>query len=129
MGPKACVILGGLLGAIGVAAGALGAHALETHLSAEQLHTYEVAVRYQIYHAVMLVATGLLLAQHPSLAGRVAAWAFLVAILLFSGGIYGWIFSQWRPLVHVVPVGGVAFVVGWLALAGAGWSVVSRQAS
>lgn len=111
---------------MGVAAGALGAHALEVRLSTEQLETYQVAVRYQLFHAVALVLTGVLLAQYPSNAGRIAAWAFLIGILLFSGCLYGWLFSQWRPLVHVVPIGGIALIVGWIALAIAGWSLPAR---
>lgn len=126
MGPRACIVLGGLLGAVGVAAGALGAHALETRLAAEQLATYEVAVRYQIFHALALTLAGVLLAAHPSAAAQVAAWAWLVGILLFSGCIYGWLFTQWKPLVHLVPVGGVSFIVGWIALAVAGWSATAR---
>jgi uncharacterized membrane protein YgdD (TMEM256/DUF423 family) len=126
MEPKTCILLGGIFGAIGVAAGALGAHALQTRLPAEQLATYEVAVRYQLFHALALVIVGVLLATYPSAAGQVAAWAWLVGILLFSGCIYGWIFSGWRPLVHLVPIGGVSFIVGWIALTVAGWSAAAR---
>ncbi|NLY02543.1 MAG: DUF423 domain-containing protein [Rhodopirellula sp.] len=126
MNPRTCVLSGGILGAVGVAAGALGAHALEVRLSTEQLETYQVAVRYQVFHALALVLTGTLLAQHPLKAGRIAAWAFLIGILLFSGCLYGWLFSQWRPLVHVVPIGGIALIVGWIALAIAGWSLPAR---
>lgn len=126
MGPRSCIVLGGVLGAIGVAAGALGAHALESRLTAEQLATYDVAVRYQLVHALALVVAGALLAVSPSAAGQIAAWAWLVGVLLFSGCIYGWVFSGWRPLVHLVPVGGVSFIVGWIALAVAGWSVAAR---
>jgi uncharacterized membrane protein YgdD (TMEM256/DUF423 family) len=111
------------VGAVGVAAGALGAHALKARLPAEQLVTYDVAVRYQLVHALALVLAGLVLAACPSTAGRIAAWSWLVGILLFSGCLYGWIFTHWRPLVLLVPVGGVAFVVGWIALAMVGWSV------
>jgi uncharacterized membrane protein YgdD (TMEM256/DUF423 family) len=127
MSPRICILIGALLGATGVAAGALGAHALQTRWPAEHLGTYEVAVRYQLWHALALVLVGLLLAVRPSLAAQVAAWAFVVGILLFSGGLYGWLFTQFRPLVHLVPLGGVTFLVGWLALARAGWSLSDRQ--
>lgn len=115
------IFLGGLLGGLGVAAGALGAHGLKTVLAPEQLANYETAVRYQIFHALALVLVGLLLGSEPSRSGLVAAWAFLVGILLFSGCLFGWVFTGFKPLVHLVPVGGVAFLVGWVALALAGW--------
>jgi uncharacterized membrane protein YgdD (TMEM256/DUF423 family) len=121
MNDRICILLGGLLGGLGVAAGALGAHGLKPILSPEQLANYEVAVRYQIFHALALVLLGLLLNAEPSRCGLVAAWAFLVGILLFCGCLYGWVFTGLRLLVHLVPVGGVAFLVGWAALAVAGW--------
>jgi uncharacterized membrane protein YgdD (TMEM256/DUF423 family) len=108
---------------LGVAAGAFGAHVLEGRLSAELLETYEKAVRYQLVHAVAQVLTGLLAARVPGAAIQVAGGAFLTGIILFSGCLYGWIFTQYRPLVHLVPLGGTAMIVGWIALALAGLSL------
>ena len=126
MSPRICLLLGALLGATGVAAGALGAHALQARWPAESLRTYEVAVRYQIYHALALLLIGLWIAASPSRAAQGAAWGFLVGTLLFSGCIYAWLFSGFRPLVHLVPVGGVTLIGAWLALAVAAWSWTSR---
>ena len=122
MNSRWCIVIGGLLGALAVMAGAFGAHGLEKRLAADLLQTYETAVRYQLFHALAMVLTGLVLATHDTASGRVAAWAFLLGTLLFSGCLYGWIFTQSKPLVMVVPIGGVALIVGWLALALAGWS-------
>ncbi len=121
MTPRLAILLGGLIGASGVAAGAFGAHGLESVLSPRQLDSFEVAVRYQLLHALAIVLVAVLLELRPSRAAHVAAWLFLAGVALFSGGIYAWLFSGWKPLVHVVPVGGTAFIAGWLALALAGW--------
>ena len=123
MNTRGWVLLGGLLCAAGVAAGALGAHLLKKQLSADQLVTFEVAVRYQIFHATALVLVGLLSALAPGRAIRLAGYAMLSGILLFSGCIYAWILTGLQPLVHLVPIGGVAFIVGWIALAAAGWNL------
>jgi uncharacterized membrane protein YgdD (TMEM256/DUF423 family) len=123
MNPSTVLVCGAVLGALAVAAGAFGAHGLEGRLEADQLVTFDKAVRYQMYHALALVLVGLLALHRPSPATTVAAVAFLVGIVLFSGGLYGWVLAGIGPLVHVVPVGGTAFIVGWVALAAAAWKV------
>ena len=120
--------LGAVLAAVAVAAGALGAHFLKDLvkrevLSADQLASYETAVRYQMYHSLALVLVGLLLERGTSGLVQAAAIAFLLGIVLFSGGIYGWLATGIKPLVHIVPIGGLIWIVGWLLLAvGAAWS-------
>lgn len=119
MNASTILVCGAVLGALAVAAGAFAAHGLEGRLDPHQLLTFEKAVRYQMYHALALVLVGLLALQRPSPAATVAAVAFLVGIVLFSGGLYAWLLTGVKPLVHVVPVGGTAFIVGWIALAAA----------
>jgi uncharacterized membrane protein YgdD (TMEM256/DUF423 family) len=120
--------LGALLAAVAVAAGALGAHFLKDLvkrevLTGDQLASYETAVRYQMYHSLALVLVGLMLERWTSGLVQAAAIAFLLGILLFSGGIYGWLATGIKPLVHIVPIGGLIWIVGWLMLAvGAVWS-------
>ncbi len=97
MSSQMCVWLGGMLGAIGVAAGAMGAHALQSVLAERQLGDYEVAVRYQLLHAVALVLCGLLLSAAPSRAAQLAGWCFFLGVLLFSGCLYAWLYTGWRP--------------------------------
>ena len=121
MNARILLLLGSLLAGIGVAAGAFGAHGLSGRLSPAALATYEKGVHYQLFHALALIAVGLLALQHPSWAIQLAGWAFLIGIGLFSGGLYAWVLSGFRPLVHIVPIGGVSFLVGWTALAIAAW--------
>lgn len=117
MAGRGWIAVGALLAALGVAAGAIGAHLLRPRLTPEALDLFETAVRYHQLHALALVLVGLLLAQRASRAAHVAAAAFLLGVVLFSGGIYGHVLGGLKPLVHVVPVGGGAWILGWLALA------------
>jgi uncharacterized membrane protein YgdD (TMEM256/DUF423 family) len=118
------VSLGALLAGAGVAAGAFGAHGLKDVLSSEHLATYETAVRYQMYHAFAIIITGLLVGRSCSKINAVAGWLFLLGIVLFSGCLYAWIFTQIKPLVMIVPLGGLSWIIAWLALA---WSAMSSR--
>ncbi len=122
------IMLGGLAGGLGVTAGAFGAHGLHDQLSPHALETFEVAVRYQLFHSLALVLVGLLAQRSPSRPASAAGWSFLLGILLFSGCLYGWALTGAKPWVWPVPVGGVAFIVGWFALAAAGWRCGPPQA-
>jgi uncharacterized membrane protein YgdD (TMEM256/DUF423 family) len=112
------VAAGALLAAVAVAAGAVGTHVLKEiyKLPEAQLQTFEIAVRYQMYHALGLVAVGLVAMRCPSRLVRAAGWAFLAGTVLFSGGLYAWLWTGQTPLVQVVPLGGLAWIVGWLLL-------------
>jgi uncharacterized membrane protein YgdD (TMEM256/DUF423 family) len=109
--------LGGLLAALAVGLGAIGAHALKPHLTTQQFATFHTAAQYQMYHAIGLVLVGLLIAHSPSRLFEFAGWAMVVGMLLFSGCLYAWLASGCRFFVYPVPVGGVAFIVAWLLLA------------
>ncbi len=122
------IAIGALVGAIGVGLGAFGAHGLKDFLAGlgyagddltRRLEIFDTAVRYQLVHAVAIVITGLALAQSTSGWWRLAAWCFLIGVLLFSGLLKVMTFADpaWNWLGAVVPVGGVAMIVGWLALA------------
>lgn len=113
--------LGASLAGLGVAAGAFGAHALRNRLGPADLATFETAARYQMYHALALLAVGLLLSQRESRAARTAGRLFLVGIVLFSGSLYGLTVGGARWLGAVTPIGGVAFLAGWIGLAVAAW--------
>lgn len=124
---RACVMAAGILGALGVCAGAVGAHALSGVLAGRDLESYQTAVRYQMFHALALFAMGVLAAARPGTgkawaagALRLAGRAFLLGTVLFSGGIYVWLATGIKPLVHVVPLGGVLLAAGWVVLAVAG---------
>ncbi len=111
------VMIGAIVAALAVAAGALGAHALEKILAERQLRSFETAVRYQLFHAVGLILVGLLAAQAPAEHWSWAGWLFLVGVVLFSGGIYAWLSTGIQPFVHIVPIGGVLLILGWIVLA------------
>lgn len=108
---------GALLGAMAVALGAFGAHALKETLAANQrLDTYELAVRYHFYHALALAITALVPAGYHTKRLRLAAWAFLAGIVLFSGSLYLLSLTGIQGFAFVTPAGGVAFIAGWLIL-------------
>lgn len=121
MNSASWIAYGGLLGGLAVAAGAFGAHGLEGRLDPRELATFEVAVRYQMYHALALVLLGVWASHCPTAGQQLAAVAFLLGILLFSGCLYLLVFSGRKWLGAVVPFGGVSFLVGWAALAWSAW--------
>ena len=104
------VMVGAVFGLVGVAAGAFGAHGLRTVLSPERLATFEVAVRYQMYHSIALVLAGILHADR-------AAWCFLAGTLIFSGSLYVLVLFEQRWLGAITPIGGLLLIGGWLFLA------------
>lgn len=103
--------LGALLAFLGVALGAFGAHALGDTLTPARLETYETAVRYQMFHALGLLALGAL----PERAQRAAPWLF-IGSLVFSGSLYVLVFSGASLLGAVAPIGGVLQLIGWAVL-------------
>jgi uncharacterized membrane protein YgdD (TMEM256/DUF423 family) len=114
---KLFLILGAILGGLSVAAGAFGAHALRAQLEPRMLEVFETAARYQMYHALGLFGAAWLYQQTESQAAQVAGWAFLAGILLFSGSLYAMALTGVRALGAITPIGGIAFLVGWGALA------------
>ncbi len=116
------LILGSLLAGLAVALGAFGAHALRDRLDADLLNTFETAVRYQMYHALGLLAVGLVLARFSSSSFiPLSGWLFVAGIVLFSGSLYLLCFTGVRWLGAVTPFGGVAFILGWLLFAWGVW--------
>ncbi|MGH7583107.1 MAG: DUF423 domain-containing protein [Gemmatimonadales bacterium] len=115
MTARMAATLGGLAGALAVVLGAFGAHALRGRLNAADLEVYETAVRYQMYHAFALFAAAWLL-DRGAPAGA-AAWAFVAGIVIFSGSLYLLVATGQRWLGAITPIGGVAFIAGWILLA------------
>ena len=110
--------IGAIAGALAVAIGAFGAHSLKG-LSARSLEVFETGARYQMYHALALLAVGLVASQGRAngSALAVAGWSFLVGIVLFSGSLYALALTNISKLGAITPIGGLAFLVGWSALA------------
>ena len=112
------LLIGSMAGFLGVAAGAFGAHGLRSRLSADMLGVFETAVRYQMYHALAIVATASAIGRMGDARLLVTAgWAFVVGIVLFSGSLYALALSGVSILGAITPLGGVAFLVGWACLA------------
>ena len=109
--------LGSVLAGLAVLFGAFGAHALRESLSPEDLSTFEVGVRYQMYHALGLLAVAWALTRWDTSTVVAAGWFFVGGIFVFSGSLYLLVLSGQRWLGAVTPIGGVAFMIGWALLA------------
>jgi uncharacterized membrane protein YgdD (TMEM256/DUF423 family) len=111
--------VGAILGGLAVATGAFGAHGLKDRLQdLGTTATFETAAQYHMFHALALVGVGLLaVAGKSGTALSVAAWAFLIGVVIFSGSLYALAITGSKWLGAITPVGGVAFLVGWAAFA------------
>ena len=116
--------LGAISALVSVAAGAFGAHALRSRIAPELLVTFETGARYQMYHALGLIAVAWAASRWPSSATTAAGWLFALGTLLFSGSLYALALSGVRALGAVTPFGGLAFLAGWALLA---WAAIRGQ--
>jgi len=114
-------VVGALSACLAVGAGAFGAHALRARLAADLLDVFETGVRYQMYHALGLLAVAWAIARWPGSAAPIAGWLFVAGTVLFSGSLYLLALTGQRWLGAITPLGGLAFLAGWLALARAAW--------
>ncbi len=113
--------VGAVSALVAVAAGAFGAHALRARLGAELLAVFETGARYQMYHALGLVAVAWAATRWPAPAVRAAGWLFIAGTVLFSGSLYLLALTGTRWLGAVTPLGGLCFLAGWLSLAVGVW--------
>jgi uncharacterized membrane protein YgdD (TMEM256/DUF423 family) len=113
--------VGALSAFLAVAAGAFGAHALRDIVTPDRLVVWETAARYQMYHALGLIVVSYLAAQKDAGPARLAGWLFVAGTLLFSGSLYLLTVTGITWLGAVTPLGGVAFLVGWLSIAWGVW--------
>jgi uncharacterized membrane protein YgdD (TMEM256/DUF423 family) len=119
MTPRALVLAAALLGGTGVLLGAFGAHVLDGLVRPDRLATFDVAVRYHLIHAVVLLALGALAVRRPAV-GR--AGVFIVAgVIVFSGSLYALVASNVGLLGMMTPVGGALLVIGWGLIAWEAW--------
>jgi uncharacterized membrane protein YgdD (TMEM256/DUF423 family) len=109
----------GALLAAATVLGALGAHALQTRLAPDQLRVYETAVRYQFFHALGLLAIGLVVRSADSALARWAAGLIIAGIVLFSGSLYALTFGAPRGSGVITPIGGIALIAGWVVFTAA----------
>ena len=114
--------LGSVSAGLAVALGAFAAHGLRSRISPEALQTFETGARYQMYHALALLAVAWVATRWPGAAVSTAGWLFVAGTLLFSGSLYLLAVTGVRVLGAITPFGGLAFILGWLALAWAAWA-------
>lgn len=114
------LILGTVFAGSGVAAGAFGAHALKGILDAPGLQVFDTATRYQMYHAFGLCIVSWAIDRYPEQRLEQTGWLFTIGILLFSGSLYVMSLAGIRWLGAMTPIGGLAFLAGWILL---GWRI------
>lgn len=117
--------VGALSGLLSVALGAFAAHGLQARVGPAEIAAFETGARYQMYHALALIAVAWAASQGGGNFAQAAGWAFLAGTILFSGSLYYLGFTGSRALVLVTPIGGIAFLAGWLALALSAWTMKS----
>ncbi len=123
MSARFWIFVAGILGGLAVAAGAIGAHALGD-ASADAKRIFSTGQHYHSLHALALLGVGIVLLQSEERRARFATWflqiaalAFLLGIFCFSGGIYMQVAKGLSSSAGIVPLGGISFMVGWVALA------------
>ncbi len=111
------VALGSICALLSVAFGAFGAHALKGWLAADRLANFQTGVQYQMMHSLGLIAVGLAASLLPASGHlRRAGWSMFVGIVVFSGSLYVLSITGIKQLGAITPIGGVAFLFGWLSL-------------
>lgn len=115
---KTFLLIAAISGLLAVALGAFGAHAMKARLTEDMLAVYQTGVAYHFYHTLALLVVALLIQQYPQ-AGlfQWSGWAMVAGLLIFSGSLYLLSITGLKWLGAITPIGGLAFMVGWLSLA------------
>jgi len=125
MNTQKTLLAGAILGVLGVALGAFGAHALKPMLvTSGRLETFELAVRYEFYHALAMLLVGVLQQSQATSYFKAASIFFLSGIILFSGSLYSLCFSGITALGMITPFGGIFLILGWVFL---GWGIYKSK--
>lgn len=112
---KLLVAIGAINAGLAVAAGAFAAHGLRNRLEARALEVFETGARYHMYHALAIILAAVVAASVPG--ARTAGWLFQAGIVVFSGSLYALALTDVKVLGAITPIGGLAFLVGWVWLA------------
>jgi uncharacterized membrane protein YgdD (TMEM256/DUF423 family) len=116
---KLFLSLGSISGALAVMIGAFGAHGLKDKLSEKMLANYMTGVEYHFYHTIALLIVGVIALHYPTRPLAASGWAFTIGILIFSGSLYVLAMTGITKLGAITPIGGLAFIIGWILLAAA----------
>ncbi len=117
---KKLVIIASIIGLLSVVLGALGAHGLKALISEESLQSFETGVRYQMYHALLLLFIGIA-SFIPTISKKIILYLILIGILFFSGSIYGLATNEltsfnFKTIALITPLGGMLLIISWLVL-------------
>ncbi len=119
MNKEKTLLIASLSGLVAVGLGAFGAHGLKDILTAnDRIDTFKLAVDYQFYHTLAMLAVGILMNTMDSKLFRYASLCFFVGIIFFSGSLYILALTNIKILGAITPLGGVLFIAGWALLAG-----------
>jgi uncharacterized membrane protein YgdD (TMEM256/DUF423 family) len=114
-----------IFGGLSVAGGAFGAHAWREKISARSLEIFDTGARYQMYHAIALLLVAILISrlENPPTTLLVSGWLFIIGVVIFSGSLYAISLTGIKSLGAIAPLGGLALMAGWAALAIAGATI------
>ena len=115
------LVIGALSGAFAVMAGAFGAHAIAESVTPERLAAFKTGSQYQLIHSLALVLSGIILERLPFKVLQWSGWLFLAGIVLFPGSLYALVLMDTPAFGAITPLGGLAFICGWLLLAWGVW--------
>ena len=122
MTPRIAICTAALFLFAAVALGAFGAHALKARVAPDLMAVYHTAVQYHFWHGLALLAVGLLLMHKPESGALIAAaWLLAAGLIVFCGSLYALALTGVRSWGAIAPIGGVAFLAAWAALAWAAW--------
>ena len=115
---KNFLLVAAILGFLGVAFGAFGAHGLRNRVSPEMLAVFEIGVRYQMYHVFALLAVAAAIAHFGQVRLlHIAGWSFVAGVLIFSGSLYALVLTGTGMFGAITPIGGLGLLIGWACLA------------
>ncbi len=117
---KTILVIGSLFGLLSIAFGAFGTHSLKDLISIEAIQTFETGVRYQMYHAIVLLFVGSTTFIQPK-AKKTLFYLIIFGVLLFSGSIYGLATNNltrfdFKTIGFVTPIGGLLLIISWTLL-------------
>jgi uncharacterized membrane protein YgdD (TMEM256/DUF423 family) len=115
--PRLLIAAAAVLGMLAIVGGTFAAHVMDKHLDPKSLNTFEVAARYHMYHALATLGAAWVATYRPGRLPLLAGWLFVIGTVLFSGSLYLLVATGAKWLGMVAPIGGCAFMVGWLTLA------------
>ena len=114
---KLFILIGCINALIAVMLGAFGAHGLKSRLTEQLLASFQTGTQYHFYHAMGLIAVGLIAAHVSGIGIKISGWLMLAGIILFSGSLYVLAITGIRQLGMITPVGGICFILAWTVLA------------